>query len=299
VAAATSHALAPAALDDPDVGLQIVGVAKRYGGVTAIDGVDLHAPPGRIVGIIGANGAGKTTLFDVCSGFIAPDAGRILLDGEDITDLSPSERASRGLGRSFQDARLFPSLTVAEAVAVSLERHVEVRDPLLCALHTSSVAESERAIRARVDDLLELFNLGRWRTNFVAELSTGTRRVVDLACAMALEPRVLLLDEPSSGIAQRESEALAELLLALRRDTGAALVVIEHDIPLVASIADELVCLALGQVVARGIPAAVLDDPAVITSYLGTDEATVRRSAGAPVATRPRPPRRRPAATPR
>src|SRR5262249_19569945 len=138
-----------------------------------------------------------------------------------------------------------------------------------------------------------------WRSSFIGELSTGTRRVVDLACAMALEPRVLLLDEPSSGIAQRESEALAELLLSLRRDTGAALVVIEHDIPLVASIADEMVCLALGQIIARGEPRAVLDDPVVIESYLGTDEAAVRRSAGAPAAKPTRARRRRPAPTPR
>jgi len=271
--------------------LELIGIAKRFGGVTAIDGVDLRAPAGSIVGIIGANGAGKTTLFDICSGFLRPDAGRVVLDGVDITTTSPAERAALGLGRSFQDARLFPTMTVTDAVAVAMERHVEVRDPLLCALHTNAVLESERAIRRRVDDLLELFNLGKWRTNFVGELSTGTRRVVDLACAMALEPRVLLLDEPSSGIAQRESEALADLLLALRRDTGAALVVIEHDIPLVASIADELVCLALGQVIARGEPAAVLEHPAVIESYLGTDEATVLRSRGA--APRRRTPRKR------
>jgi len=270
---------------------------KRYGGVQAIDGVDLHASPGQIVGVIGANGAGKTTLFDVCSGFVRPDAGRVLLDGVDVTALPAHRRASLGLGRSFQDARMFPSLTVSEAIAVALERHVEVRDPLLCAFRTGTVVASERAVRARADELVERFGLERWRDNFVAELSTGTRRVVDLACAFALEPRVLLLDEPSSGIAQRESEALAELLLAFRRDTGAALVVVEHDIPLIASIADELVCLALGQVIAHGQPTAVLSDEAVIASYLGTDEATVQRSTGAP----PRPSTRartRKAATP-
>jgi branched-chain amino acid transport system ATP-binding protein len=177
------------------------------------------------------------------------------------------------MGRSFQDARLFPSLTVVEAIQVALERHIDVRDPLLCAFRTGAVVESECTSRSRALELVERFGIQRWRDNFVGELSTGTRRVVDLACAVAFEPCVLLLDEPSSGIALRESEALGELLLAFRRDTGAALVIIEHDIPLVASIADEMVCLALGQVIATGSLTAVLSDEAVIASYLGTDEA--------------------------
>jgi ABC-type branched-subunit amino acid transport system ATPase component/ABC-type branched-subunit amino acid transport system permease subunit len=280
VAAAAGHATAPST-NGQGSGLIVENVVKRFGGVQAIDGVDLRAAPGQIVGVIGANGAGKTTLFDICSGFVRPDAGFVWLDGMDVTDLPAHRRASLGLGRSFQDARMFPSLTVSEALAVAFERHIDVRDPLLCALRTGAVVESEREVRGKVDELIERFGLDRWRDNFVSELSTGTRRVVDLACAFALEPKVLLLDEPSSGIAQRESEALADLLLAFRRDTGAALVVVEHDIPLVASVADELVCLALGQVIARGTPTAVLSDETVIASYLGTDEATVQRSAGA------------------
>jgi len=260
--------------------LQVNGVTRRFGGVSALNDVDLDIGANRIVGIIGANGAGKTTLLDVCSGFLPANAGRIELDGEDITDLAPSERASLGLGRSFQDARLFPSMTVAEALAVAFDRHVDVRDPVACTLRVGATVDSEEDVAARVDALLGEMGLTRYREAFVSELSTGTRRILDLAGAVAHAPTVLLLDEPSSGIAQRESEALAEVLIELRERTAASLVIVEHDIPLVSSIADELVCLHLGSVIARGKPAKVLDDPEVIEAYLGTDQATIARSGG-------------------
>jgi ABC-type branched-subunit amino acid transport system ATPase component len=258
--------------------LEVRGVERRFGGVRAVNGVDLAVAPGQIHGVIGSNGAGKTTLFDICSGFVQPDAGAIVLAGRDLTAMTAAERGSSGLGRTFQDARLFPSLTVAENLAVALERHVEVREPLACTFHVGAVAVSERAVSARVDELIDTMGLGRYRRAFASELSTGTRRIVELACAMAHDPAVLLLDEPSSGIAQRESEALAELLVDLRDRTGAALVVIEHDIPLVSSIADRLTCLHLGRVIAEGRPAEVLANPEVIASYLGTDPAAVARS---------------------
>jgi branched-chain amino acid transport system ATP-binding protein len=143
-----------------------------------------------------------------------------------------------------------------------------------------ATVDSEEEVTARVDALLEEMGLARYREAFVSELSTGTRRILDLAGAVAHAPTVLLLDEPSSGIAQRESEALAEVLIELRQRTGASLVIVEHDIPLVSSIADELVCLHLGSVIARGKPAAVLDSPDVIEAYLGTDQATIARSSG-------------------
>jgi branched-chain amino acid transport system ATP-binding protein len=257
-----------------------VSVGHSFGGIKAVDNVDLAVGEDRIVGIIGANGAGKTTLFDVCSGFVPADTGRVVLDGRDVTGASAADRAALGMGRTFQDARLFPSMTVAETLATALERHIDVRDPLLCAFRVGAVVESEGDVARRVDELVELMGLGRYRDMFVSELSTGTRRVVELACALAHQPRVLLLDEPSSGIAQRESEALAALLLRLRSDTGASLVLIEHDIPLVSSIADELVCLHLGEVIARGDPHTVLEAPEVVASYLGSDRATIERSAG-------------------
>jgi branched-chain amino acid transport system ATP-binding protein len=258
--------------------LEVRSVARRFAGVVAVDDVDLSVQPGQILGIIGSNGAGKTTLFDICSGFLTTDAGHILLDGRDVTELGAAARAERGLGRSFQDARLFPSMTVTETLATALERHVEVREPTACAFRVGAVVESERHVAERVEELLDMMGLERYRDAFVSELSTGTRRIVELGCAIAHEPSVLLLDEPSSGIAQKETEALGELLVQLRDRTGASLVVIEHDIPLVSSIAEELVCLHLGRVIASGTPSAVLEDPEVVSSYLGTSDLAIERS---------------------
>jgi len=258
--------------------LELRGVGRRFAGVVAVDDVSLTVGSGQILGIIGSNGAGKTTLFDLCSGFLPADSGHIFLDGREITELGAAGRAERGLGRSFQDARLFPSMTVSETLATALERHVDVREPTACAFRVGAVVESERQVAERVEELLETMGLQRYRDAFVSELSTGTRRIVELACAIAHGPSVLLLDEPSSGIAQRESEALGQLLLDLRDRTGASLAVIEHDIPLVTAIADELVCLHLGQVLASGRPADVLEDPDVVASYLGTSDLAIGRS---------------------
>jgi branched-chain amino acid transport system ATP-binding protein len=257
---------------------EVLEVSRHYGGVEALDGVSLRAGAGEIVGVIGANGAGKTTLFDVCSGFLAPHAGRVVLEGVDVTGLGAAARARRGLGRVFQDARLFPSLTVVEALAVALDRHVEVREPLANILGLGAALDSQATVHDRVEELLARVGLERYRDAFVSELSTGTRRMVELAGALAHEPRVLLLDEPSSGIAQRESEALGELLRSVRDRTGASLVVIEHDIPLVSSLADRLVCLHLGSVIAEGDPRDVLGDDGVVAAYLGTDDMAIARS---------------------
>jgi ABC-type branched-subunit amino acid transport system ATPase component/ABC-type branched-subunit amino acid transport system permease subunit len=273
------------ASDRPDVPadavapLQLFGLTRRFGGVTAVDEVELTLRPGEILGIIGANGAGKTTLFDLISGYVTPNSGRITLHGADITSTLPSQRAELGLGRSFQDARLFPSMTVTETLATALERHIDMREPIGSMLRLQATTSSERAVAERVEELLATMHLDRYRDAFVAELSTGTRRIVELACAVAHEPSVMLLDEPSSGIAQRETEALGEVLLDVQRLTGAALIVIEHDIPLVSSLADRLVCLHLGQVIADGAPPDVLANPLVVASYLGTDPAAIQRSA--------------------
>jgi branched-chain amino acid transport system ATP-binding protein len=253
-------------------------VSKRFGGIRAVDGVDLELKRGRILGLIGQNGAGKTTLLDCVSGFLPLDGGRVLLRGHDVSDWPPYDRAANGLGRSFQDARLFPSLTVEETIAVALERHLRSRDLIAAALRLPASYESERQARARVDDLVELMGLGAFREKLISELSTGSRRIVDLACILAQDPSVLLLDEPSSGVAQRETEALGPLLLRVREHTGCSMLVIEHDMPLISSICDEMIALELGAVIARGTPQEVLEHPRVIESYLGTDEAAIQRS---------------------
>lgn len=253
-------------------------VSKRYGGVVALLDVDLSVFAGEIVGIIGANGAGKTTLLDVCSGFVDPDGGVVAFLGEEITHLGPSQRAEAGMGRLFQDARLFPALTARETIAVALERHVAVREPVASSFRVGDAVSSEAAVYARVDELLEMMGLARYADSFLSELSTGTRRVLELACAVGHDPAVLLLDEPSSGIAQRETEALAGVLRQLRDATGMTLVVIDHDVPLVSAISDHLVCMHLGQVIKEGQPEEVLADPAVVAAYLGTDERAIHRS---------------------
>ena len=265
--------------------LEVRDVARRFGGVRALDGVSFDVRPGEILGFIGPNGAGKTTLFDVISGYTPADSGSIRLHAHgrtvDLHDAPTHVRSWRGLGRSFQDGRLFPGLTVHEAIAVALEQHVDVRDPVAAALHLPSAQDSEEHVHARVDELIELLALGAYRDKFVRELSTGTRRVVDLACVLAQGPTVLLLDEPSSGIAQREAEALAPMLRRVRDELGASLLVVEHDLPLLGAISDRMIALDLGRVVAEGTPAEVIEHPAVVASYLGTDEAAITRS-GAP-----------------
>ncbi|MCL4293212.1 MAG: MFS transporter [Acidimicrobiia bacterium] len=279
---------------DPELRLEVRDLSKRFGGVAALDGVGFDVRAGEILGFIGPNGAGKTTLFDVVSGFLAPDAGRVLMraeDGEvdDITEMAAARRARLGLGRSFQDGRLFPSLTVAETIALAFDRHVEVRDPVAAALHLPAVAHSERAVTARVDELVELLGLGAFRDKFVRELSTGSRRIVDLACSLAHRPSVLLLDEPSSGIAQREAEALGPLLRRVRDELGASLLLIEHDIALLRGLADRILPLDLGRVVAIGAPQDVVNDPRVVESYLGTSAAAIDRSGPSHAPTTPDP----------
>ncbi len=276
----------PTGREQSDVRLQVRDVTKRFGGIDALSRVSFDVHPTEVLGFIGPNGAGKTTLFDVISGFLEPDEGRILLAGtgtmHDLARRSPQYRARHGLGRSFQDGRLFPALTVAETIAVALETHVEVRDPVAAALNLPAVVDSEHAVASRVEQLIDLMGLGAFRDKFVRELSTGSRRVVDLACVVAHGPSVLLLDEPSSGIAQREAEALGPLLLRIRDELGASILVIEHDLPLLSSIADRIVALDLGEVIATGPPNEVVHDPRVVESYLGTTAAAVARSGARP-----------------
>ncbi|MEN3272207.1 MAG: hypothetical protein V7636_968, partial [Actinomycetota bacterium] len=265
-----------------DAILRVSGLTVQFGGVRAVDDVTFDLKKGEILGVIGPNGAGKTTMFDAISGFV-PSRGRVVLDGETISGQAPEMRSRHGLGRSFQDARLFPSLTVAETLAVAFERHIRSQDVVSTALRLPWVSRAEKRIKTKVDDLIALMGLGAFRDKFVAELSTGSRRIVDLAVIMAHDPKVLLLDEPSSGIAQKETEALGPLLVRLRDETGASLIVVEHDMPLIQSISDELLALETGALLMRGTPDEVINDPRLVASYLGTDQATIARSGTAVV----------------
>jgi branched-chain amino acid transport system ATP-binding protein len=258
--------------------LEVTGIGRSFGGNQAVNDVSFSVAKGEIVGMIGPNGAGKTTVFDLISGYVTAESGRVMLDDRDVTNDSATGRARRGLGRSFQDARLFPDMTVAEALAVALERWTKQRSVLAAALRFPTVFDDEERVNTRVDELIGVMNLGDYRNSFIRELSTGTRRIVDLACLVGHRPTVVLLDEPSSGIAQREVEALAPVLLRLRDEMGASLLVIEHDLPLISSIADRLIALDQGEVIAVGTPADVLTHPDVVESYLGNNDAARQRS---------------------
>ncbi|MCB1285136.1 MAG: ATP-binding cassette domain-containing protein [Microthrixaceae bacterium] len=273
-----SHRVDPVPVDPDRIVLEAAGVTKKFGGVVAVDSVDLSVRAGTIVGLVGQNGAGKTTLLDCISGFHAIDHGRLMLRGHDVTDWAPHERARGRMGRSFQEARLFPSLTVAETVAVAYERNVMSQSMAADVLYQPASYESGLDTDERVDEILVLLNLDEHRYKLTSELSTGMRRIVELACLLAADPVVLLLDEPSAGVAQRDAEALGPLLMRVRDATGAALVVIEHDMPLLTSICDEMVALELGAVIARGTPEMVLSNERVISGYLGTDSSTIARS---------------------
>jgi branched-chain amino acid transport system ATP-binding protein len=265
-------------LEAAPTALEVRGIRKTYGGVVALDGVSLTLAQGGVLGLIGPNGSGKTTLFDVISGFQKPDAGSVLFDGHDVTHMSAAQRAQRKLVRRFQDARLFPSLTVFETLLVALDQRMETRSVLLGGVGAPQQRRAERRLRSRAEGLIDLLELGAFRDKFVKELSTGLRRIVDIACVVAVDPEVLLLDEPSSGIAQAEAENLAPLLRRIRYETGCSILIIEHDMPLLARVADELVALAEGRVIVRGTPDVVLNDERVISSYLGNDETVVARS---------------------
>lgn len=264
--------------------LRCESVVKRFGGVQAVDAVDLVVRPGEIVGLVGQNGAGKTTLLDCISGFHDINGGRIVFRDHDISTWAPHERAAGRLGRSFQEARLFPSLTVLETVSVARERVAACRSMIADATRQPASYESELAIRARAQELVDLLGLRDHADKLTSELSTGTRRIVELACLLAEEPVLLLLDEPSAGVAQKETEALGPLLKRIRDHTGAAMLVVEHDMPLLAGLCDRMVALELGAVIADGSPDAVLADERVIASYLGTDASAINRSGAATVA---------------
>ena len=253
------------------------GVVVRYGGNLAVAGVGLCAERGEIVGLVGPNGAGKTTLFDVLSGHVTPAEGRVVLGGTDVTWLRPEQRAALGLGRTFQQARLFGEMRLVDAFKVSLElaEPSEVV-PSLLGLPPSRRAERRKDLRA--DELVELLGLQRYATKEVSELSTGVRRLAELGTMIGLGARVLLLDEPTAGIAQREVEAFRPVLTEIRDHLGATIVLVEHDIPLVMGLVDRLYVLSSGELIAEGPPMLLREDPKVVAAYLGTDERVISRS---------------------
>ena len=254
--------------------LEVRSLTKSFGGVRAVRGISFDVRVGETLGLIGPNGAGKTTTFELLGGFTRADAGQVLFEGQDVTALGPEARGQLGLIRSFQDAALFPTLTVKETVRLSLER----LHPTSFFASVMGLPANERAKNALVDDLLAFMGLDKYRSSQVQELSTGTRRITEIACLVALRPTLLLLDEPSSGVAQRETEALGALLEDLKQELSLTLVVIEHDIPLIMGLSERIVAMADGEIISQGTPEHVRNDAAVVEAYLGGSVAAIERS---------------------
>jgi branched-chain amino acid transport system ATP-binding protein len=266
--AATAEDLRRDASPATDGVLATDGLSVRFGGITALDKVSINIRPGEIVGLLGPNGAGKTTLFNAISGFVKPQSGRVVLDGTEIHALFPYERVAAGLGRTFQHVRLFRGLTVEENLLAAQHRHLRA-SPIAAMLRLPSWRRDEEEARDLVEKMLQTIDLRPWRQRFPWELSYGTLRFLELATVLSLRPKVLLLDEPATGIQQKEVEQLGPLLKRVRDDIGCAIFLIEHDMGLLMGTSERVYALDFGKVIAEGTPDEVAADPLVLESYLG------------------------------
>jgi branched-chain amino acid transport system ATP-binding protein len=240
------------------------GILRRYGGLTAVDRVDLVAEPGRITALIGPNGAGKTTLFACLSGVEVAQEGRIFLNDEDITTQPPDARARLGIGRTFQRLAVFTSMTVADNLLVGAEGQ---RTGSLLRGLLGLPEPNREADRREVERILRLLGLTRLRDVPAGALPTGTLRLVELGRALCHRPRVLLLDEPASGLDTHETDELQTVLTAIAGE-GIGVLIVEHDVELVFDVADVVYAMAEGRVIARGDPEQIRRDPAVQAAYL-------------------------------
>jgi branched-chain amino acid transport system ATP-binding protein len=248
-------------------------VSKHFGGVQAVSGVSVEVPPGEIISIIGPNGAGKTTLLNMISGVYHPDTGRITLEGDDITHLSPSRVARRSVARTFQNIALFRGMTVVDNLM--LGRHVHMRNGVFRSLlYWGPGRREEVAHRKVVEDIIDFLEIEAIRKRPVGSLPYGLQKRVELGRALALHPKILLLDEPMGGTNHEEKEDMARFILDVNDEWGTTIILIEHDMGVVMDISSRVVVLDLGQKIAEGSPAEVKANAAVIKAYLGTKTAT-------------------------
>jgi branched-chain amino acid transport system ATP-binding protein len=256
-----------------DVALSIRDVALSFGGVHALDGVSYDVTAGQIVGIIGPNGAGKTTLFDCISGFRKPDAGAIVLSTPtgpvDLVKQQPWARTALGVGRTFQNARLFRSLSLRDILRTVQHDSMKRSGLFRSVIGTRGARADEAMVDENAETALGLVGLLAHADKPAQELSTGMLRLCELAAVIAVKPKLLLLDEPSSGIAQAETEALAPLLRRVAEHLGATMLLIEHDMPMIMKLSDTIVAMAAGRIITAGKPRDVRNHPDVLTSYLG------------------------------
>jgi branched-chain amino acid transport system ATP-binding protein len=249
--------------------LEVDNVSVRFGGLSAVRDVSFAVPAAGVVSLIGPNGAGKTTLFNAISGFRRPTSGRVRFEDADITGMPPARVAHRGLVRTFQKTEVFPELSVAECVRIGL---LNGFSPSLgeVLLGTRRVAAFTRTVPDRVAAILERIGLSRKAGNAARELSYGEQRLLEVAVGLAAEPRLLLLDEPASGLNGEEAARLSALILDLRR-AGISVLLVEHNMEVVMGVSDTIVVLHHGEKIAEGTPQQVGSDPAVVAAYLGQD----------------------------
>ena len=244
--------------------LEVQNVSQHFGSLVAVDGVTLAVEPGQLRAVIGPNGAGKTTFFNLISGFFRPTLGRIVFDGQDITELAVHQRVARGMARTFQITEIFPELSVRENLRIPVEVAMGLR------LRPWLSRKADTEIHARLDELMAMGGLADKADRLVGELSHGDQRATEIMMSLALKPRLLLLDEPTAGMGDKETYELTRLVHRLHRDQKLTIVLIEHDMRVVFHLADRITVLAEGSVLAEGTPAEIAANERVQAAYLGT-----------------------------